>query len=83
MAFDWMQVSGVSAQRPDAHVEMFRAEVIERARMLQRLGFSHAAAAGRIGAAVRWEYLEPRFKGAAPSVVDEVDGLVARVFDKT
>ncbi len=83
MAFDWMQVNGARAPRAGAHEDMFRAEIVERAVLLRTLGYSKAAATARIGAAARWEYLEPSFSAGAESLVGEVDALVAGVFDKT
>jgi hypothetical protein len=82
MAFDWMQVRRAPA-RAGAHDEMFRAEIIERARLLRRLGFSQGQAYARIDAAARWEFTQPAFLTGASALVAQVEGLVAGVFNKT
>lgn len=79
MAFDWMQVTSRPPQRPGAHDAVFRAEILERARLLRGLGFSQADALTRIDAAARWEYTDPDFLGE-PAFLAEIEGLVAGVF---
>ncbi|HET9621150.1 MAG TPA: hypothetical protein VFP84_07280 [Kofleriaceae bacterium] len=55
MSFSWLHVTPSTANADRAH-EVMRAELISRAGVLYRLGFSQADAARRLAAQVAWEY---------------------------
>jgi hypothetical protein len=60
MSFPWLQVTSPRpadpGTGPDRYVQAASAELVSRAGVLFRLGFSQADAARRLADAVAWEY---------------------------
>ena len=82
MPFDWMHPD-TPKPSPDAHTQMFRCEILERARLLRRLNYGQKQVVLRIQADLRWEFTDPKFLGIeAPAFFDEVPDLVGRIYAK-
>jgi len=82
MPFSWLHPSipkAVATSFPSKRRAMLQREIKERAALLMRLGHSRAEAAGRCRANVDWEY---ELETGLPAVADEIDALVAQVFDR-
>lgn len=56
MAFPWLQCTPPRRDGADRRAEVAIAELVSRAGVLYRLGFSQAEATRRLAAGVGWEY---------------------------
>ena len=61
--------------------EMFKREVLERARLLHNLNYSSQDAIARIKDNISWEF-DGTWTTKNPAIFEEIDGLVKSVFKK-
>jgi hypothetical protein len=83
--FDWLQPrrNPAAAKGEKARREaMYRAELEERATLLQRLGRSRAEVRARLAANLDWDFSASAGAGASPIGPAAVDAIVDRVFDQ-
>jgi hypothetical protein len=88
MSFPWLvaNVSGSSAGAARRH-DVMAAELRDRAALLYRLGFSHAAAARRLSDEIAWEFDPPAKTGGPhrrPAALSDtaIAQLVREVYDR-
>lgn len=60
MAFSWMNTTPPRSSPVDARETMARTELVSRAGLLFRLGYTEAATTERLCATIAWEFDGPR-----------------------
>jgi len=80
MSFPWLERTPL-AHHGDRRAQVAAAELASRAAILYRLGFSDAAAAKRLAAAVAWEYDPAGGPHTRPRSLD--DAAIAKIVADT
>jgi len=83
MPFPWLHVTPPRADGGARRAQVATAELVDRAGVLYRLGFTQAAATRRLAAAVAWEYDVGARKPSYPRPAALSDQAIAKIVADT